>query len=221
MNSNIIFSSINKLGIWIVKKFVKKEEIKTRHFDKIKEEVLNPFLNMLRLQEEKENRMINLLLEEDFAIERRYESINSELFRDVLENHFIEIKTNKRKLEGKEKLFDDNALKITKKLSKQFNKNFYEDSVKRFFILEQNKYPNLNLHIDYDYLMYGSSVICCSNEEDSKRIKEELEKIYKNKIGKEIKDIYLKLLKSRKKLITTIERVLASEILKGRCDFIK
>ena len=218
MTSNIVFDIIIKIVSWIIKKF---EEIKTRHFDKIKKEVLNPFLDKLQLQEEKDNRMYSLPLKKDFTIESRYKSINSELFRDTLNNHFIEININKRELERKEEIFNNGVRKITKKLNKQFNKEFYEASIKRFFILGQNKYPNLNLHISYDDLMYGSSIICHSEKEKSIKIKEKLEEVYKNKIGKEIRNKYSELSKVRRILINSIEKALASENLKGDCKFIK
>lgn len=221
MSSNSIFEGINKIGGWIVKKFIKKEEIKTRHFNKIKEEILSQFLNMLKLEEEKDNRMHPLPIRGDFLIIKNYESINMELFRDTLNNHFMEININKRKLEREEELFNNRIQKITKKITKQFNKEFYEDSVKRFFICGQNKYPNLNLHISYDNLMYGSSLICHSEEKNSIKIKKRLEEVYKNKIGKEIRNNYGELSKVRQKLISFIEKALASENLKGDCDFIK
>lgn len=221
MNSNIIFDSINKMGSWIIKKFIKKEEIKTRHFNKIKEEVLSPFLNMIKLQEEKEERIIRLPLKEDSNIEREYKSINSELFRDALNNHFMEININKKELEIKEERFNDGIQKITKKLTKQFNRSFYTDSMRKFFIFGQEKFPNLNFHISYDDLMYGSNIICRSEERVSIGIKRKLEELYKNKTGKEMRKKYSELSKARRKLINSIEKVLASENLKGDCNFIK
>ena len=221
MNFKDAFDGVNRFGGWMVKRFVKKEEIKTRHFNKIKEEVLNHFLDMLRLQEEMDNRIIGLPLEEDSRIERRYKSINKELFKDTLNNHFTEINTIKKELEKKEALFNNSIIKLIKKLKKQFNKEFYEDSVKKFFILGHSNSPNLSLNIDYGGLMYGRKIICNSDEENSKKIKEKLEEIYTHNIGTEIKKDYIKLSKVRQKLISFIEKALASENLKGGCDFIK
>lgn len=213
-----IYRLISKSINWAIKKCIKQEEVRTRHLSRIKEGILNPFLQKLRSEEKTHKGYFPSLLPQDFKAENEFELINIELFKDALENHFSEIKNHQKELEEKKRLFDEKIKKITKRLEKKFNKHFYEKSIKGFFIFGQDK--NLKLGISYDRLMYNSSVICDSNEEDSKKIKESLEKIYKNKTGKEIRNRYTDLSKIRQKLIRSIERALVSEFLEGNCNFI-
>ncbi len=72
MTLNMVLGCVEKIGSWIVRKFVKKEEIKTKHLNKIKEEVLNPFLDMLRLQREIDDKMTRSSSKHDLSIKKKY-----------------------------------------------------------------------------------------------------------------------------------------------------
>jgi len=217
-----IIGWIDKGFSWLIKKLIRKEEIKDRHFNKIKEEVLKPLLNKIKLGKERSKGNYFLPIKGDFKVDKEFEGINQELLKDVLQVHFPKLKLLKSNLEVIEKELDKEVHTITLKLIKQFGKRgFYEETLKRFFILGQDTHPNLNLHIDYDNLMYGSSIVCNSNEEVSKEIKEQLEKRYNDVEGRKIREIYKKLKNKRDFLIREIEKALATENLPHKCEFIK
>jgi hypothetical protein len=217
-----IIGWIDKGFSWLIKKLIRKEEIKDRHFNKIKEEVLKPLLNKIKLGKERSKGNYFLPIKGDFKVDKEFEGINQELLKDALQVHFPKVNLLKSNLEVIEKELDKEVHTITPKLIKQFGeRGFYEGTLKRFFILGQDTHPNLNLHIDYDNLMYGSSIVCNSNEEVSKEIKEQLERRCNGVEGRKIRLIYKKLENKRDFLIKEIEKALATENLPHRCEFIK
>ena len=194
---------------------------KKSHFLRIKEEVLSPWLDKLTLDEEDEKRPFSFPTERDFRIENKYNSINEQLLEDVLKSHFQNLKPIKKALEKNKETLEKQIVKIANKLNLEYDKREFDKvTLRKFFILGQDSFPNLNFHIDYSYLMYGIRVVCSSDETESKKIKERLESLYQSNECREIKKIHSKMEATRKTLVKEIKRALASESLHGKCEFI-
>lgn len=217
MSPNILTDNISKFGSWLVKRFIRKEEIKNRHFEKIKKEILEPFLERLKNEKQRYSRINYLVSEKDLLVLENYMSMNSQLLKDVLENHFTEIGNFKLQLDFFKRDFEKEINKLIVKLESDLEVKFYKDSLKRFFL--GKKINSSEIKIDGDQVVYGNHLICHSNENSSKIIKKTLESIAKNKSNLTNNSQMINLLRNR--LIVSIEKALASENLKKDCEFIR
>jgi len=213
------------IGVWGAIHIFKREEKSNDskdHLLRIRKNILAPWLDKVNLDKEKESSINFMPIGSEIYINEDYKAINKELFYDTLNNHFPKLKLIKSFIEKVESDVDKEIEKIIKGLNKEFKgKEFDKEALKRFFNLGQDTYPNLNIHIDYDHLMYGSRIITHSDEETSKKIKLKLEDLYRSRIGKKMKKLYIELKELRESLIKEIDKSIAMEKLPGRCNLLK
>ncbi|MCX6817286.1 MAG: hypothetical protein NTU57_00325 [Candidatus Aenigmarchaeota archaeon] len=202
-------------GAYFIFRRQEKVKIQLMHFERIKLEVLEPWLDFLLQEDVMENWEDGQWTE----AMNEYESMNKQLLNDVLINHFPKLKILKRSFEKEKRIM---KVKI-KQLEEIYKGRFPEletvvgKSIMNFFINESDLYK---LHLETTNLSFGVKVIAHGEERLLSKLKTELEKDYGGKLGKETRKINHNIIKKSSLIHTEIEKALAIEKLPGKCNLI-
>lgn len=214
---------------WVIDLFrghlIKKEEIKQRHWNKLVEEVLKPWLDKVRDDINNPYEFSSITTKTSSIINKKYEIINQHLFQDLL-MHFPELRNLKRSLDAKEAKLSKIAKELENNFKNKYGLNDYDiygKSVISFIINGNTKFARLEINEDYDYgssFMYGNLLITRAKKESTEEIKSDLERLHIGSKGKELRSLHKQIEITRDNLRSEIEFVLAKEHKLKKCKFI-
>ena len=204
------------IGSYLLSKKQQKAKIKERHFKKLKDEILEPWLNKLQLEAKRARYDLSHMTQNWMHTQERFERVNKELLNDLY-FHFPKIKESKIEIEKEEDKLENKLDEAEQLLKKKYPPD--RNSLGHFLIEGNGKI--CNLYTDYGGVMYGNQRIVYCNSNFFEDVIKELNALYENKIGKSIRIMYQKLLDKIDRLKTEIEKALALENLQFKCNFIK